>query len=68
MRPREAGGWNDAPRTRRQRGGLPAPYESTPSGWSNSLSGWSEVQTTIRFWVVGLLGALVGLALALEVY
>jgi phospho-N-acetylmuramoyl-pentapeptide-transferase len=31
-------------------------------------SGWSEVQTTQRFWVVQAIGALVGLAFALEVY
>jgi len=30
--------------------------------------GWSEVQVTQRFWVVQVLGAIVGTALALEVY
>lgn len=30
--------------------------------------GWSEVQVTQRFWIVGALGAAVGTALALEVY
>jgi phospho-N-acetylmuramoyl-pentapeptide-transferase len=30
--------------------------------------GWSEVQVTQRFWIIGALGAAVGTALALEVY
>ena len=30
--------------------------------------GWSEVQVTQRFWVVQALGAIIGIALALEVY
>jgi phospho-N-acetylmuramoyl-pentapeptide-transferase len=30
--------------------------------------GWSEVQVTQRFWVIQALGAIVGTALALEVY
>jgi len=29
------------------------------------LSGWSEVQVTTRFWVVGMLGGMLGIALAL---
>jgi phospho-N-acetylmuramoyl-pentapeptide-transferase len=29
--------------------------------------GWSEVQVVQRFWIVGVLGALIGIALALEV-
>jgi len=31
-------------------------------------SGWSEVQTTQRFWVVQALGSIVGVVFALEVY
>jgi phospho-N-acetylmuramoyl-pentapeptide-transferase len=31
-------------------------------------TGWSEVQTTQRFWIVQSLGAVVGVAFALEVY
>ena len=31
-------------------------------------SGWSEVQTTQRFWIIQALGAIVGVTLALEVY
>lgn len=31
-------------------------------------AGWSEVQVTQRFWIIGALGAAVGTALALEVY
>lgn len=31
-------------------------------------SGWSEVQTTQRFWVIQALGAMVGVIFALEVY
>jgi phospho-N-acetylmuramoyl-pentapeptide-transferase len=30
--------------------------------------GWSEVQVTQRFWILGALGAAVGTALALETY
>jgi phospho-N-acetylmuramoyl-pentapeptide-transferase len=29
------------------------------------LSGWSETQIVQRFWLVGLLGAMVGIGLAL---
>ena len=43
-------------------------FRKTPIHHHFEEGGWSEVQTTIRFWIVGLLGALVGLALALEVY
>ncbi len=43
-------------------------FRKTPIHHHFEEGGWSEVQTTIRFWVVGLLGALIGLALALEVY
>ena len=43
-------------------------FRKTPIHHHFEEGGWSEVQTTVRFWVVGLLGALVGLALALEVY
>jgi phospho-N-acetylmuramoyl-pentapeptide-transferase len=43
-------------------------FRKTPIHHHFEEGGWSEVQTTVRFWVVALLGALVGLALALEVY
>lgn len=29
------------------------------------LGGWSEVQVTIRFWIIGIMGGMVGVALAL---
>jgi phospho-N-acetylmuramoyl-pentapeptide-transferase len=29
------------------------------------LSGWSETQIVQRFWLIGLLGAIIGVALAL---
>jgi phospho-N-acetylmuramoyl-pentapeptide-transferase len=43
-------------------------FRKTPLHHHFEEGGWSEVQTTTRFWVAGVLGAFVGVALALEVY
>jgi phospho-N-acetylmuramoyl-pentapeptide-transferase len=43
-------------------------FRKTPLHHHFEEGGWSEVQTTMRFWVIGLLGAFAGVALALEVY
>jgi phospho-N-acetylmuramoyl-pentapeptide-transferase len=43
-------------------------FRKTPLHHHFEEGGWSEVQTTLRFWVVGVLGAFAGVALALEVY
>lgn len=43
-------------------------FRKTPLHHHFEEGGWSEAQTTMRFWVVGILGAFAGVALALEVY
>ncbi|MEX0682370.1 MAG: phospho-N-acetylmuramoyl-pentapeptide-transferase [Dehalococcoidia bacterium] len=43
-------------------------FRKTPIHHHFEESGLSEVQVTLRFWVVGLVGAFAGVALALEVY
>ena len=32
------------------------------------MIGWSEVQVVMRFWLVGIAGAMIGVALALKVF
>ncbi|MGB1288722.1 MAG: phospho-N-acetylmuramoyl-pentapeptide-transferase [Aggregatilineales bacterium] len=41
------------------------PFRRTPIHHHFELSGWSETQVVQRFWLVGLLSAMVGVALAL---
>jgi phospho-N-acetylmuramoyl-pentapeptide-transferase len=43
-------------------------FRKTPLHHHFEEGGWSEVQTTTRFWSIAVLGALAGVALALEVY
>ncbi|HUF54354.1 MAG TPA: phospho-N-acetylmuramoyl-pentapeptide-transferase [Dehalococcoidia bacterium] len=43
-------------------------FRKTPLHHHFEEGGLSEMQTTMRFWVVGVLGAMAGVALALEVY
>lgn len=42
-------------------------FRMTPLHHHFELSGWSEPQITIRFWLVGMTAAMVGIALALAV-
>jgi phospho-N-acetylmuramoyl-pentapeptide-transferase len=39
----------------------------TPLHHHFEIIGWSENQIVIRFWLVGLIGAIVGIALAITV-
>ena len=58
---RHAGGY--LPRHRRQA----ASSSMAPLHHHFEKLGWGEVQVTQRFWIVGALGAAVGIVLALEV-
>ena len=40
-------------------------FKMAPIHHHFELSGWSETKVTLRFWILGLLGGLLGIALAL---
>jgi len=40
-------------------------FRMAPFHYHFELGGWSEVQVTLRFWIVGILGGMLGVALAL---
>ena len=42
-------------------------FKMTPLHHHFEIIGWSENQIVIRFWLVGLIGAIVGIALAITV-
>jgi phospho-N-acetylmuramoyl-pentapeptide-transferase len=42
-------------------------FKKAPVHFHFELMGWSEVQVVMRFWFVGICGAMVGVALALKV-
>jgi phospho-N-acetylmuramoyl-pentapeptide-transferase len=51
--------------TRRRTGHPKRLFKMSPLHYHFQLSGWSETQVVQRFWLVGILGAMAGVALAL---